>query len=278
MKTRDPFKRTPEAEAYRVQRLREVMQQPRPAEWCQHISEGVKRACAEGRMPAQTAEAVEKRAAKLRGRPRPPEVVEKIRQANIGKKRTPEQIEAMQQRQRELRAAGKYKASPEGAARQRAALVKANTGRIQSAEMRRQQSERMRGRVWDKAVVESRARPMRGRPQTAPATMAGPSNAHSIEGAVRDPAGRMWRFRNLSYFVRTHPHLFEPADMIERPLSVKRPDNKTCNAIKRLLALFGRGRVVPCSWKGWTAVSKTELGEDLIDRETEVTTNGPVVT
>jgi hypothetical protein len=223
------------------------------------------------RTPEQEEYRISQLRAALCGRKRPPEVVAKIRAANIGKKRTPEQIEAFKKLLAEGRAIGKYKSSPEGAERRKLAAIAANKGLKRTEEQKRRHSETMRGRKAKPEHIEKRIAPMIGREQTATATAKGPSNIGSIQGALRDAKGRIWWFTNLTHFVRTHEELFSPEDVKWIP---ERPGRITlrCNAQKRLLSLFGRGKTVPGTWKGWTVAHSTveRLGgcADLLGRDT----------
>ena len=260
------FKRTPEQEAYRISRVQAALKGHPPTEAQRKArADGLRKAWAEGRIkPSSTPESVAKTAAKLRGRKRPKELIERIRLKNIGKKRTPEMVEAIRRRVIEGYAAGKYRLTPETLKERGLKISEAKKGWKPSWEQRRRHSEAMTGRHWSDDVVESRAAPMRGRPQKAEATKAGPTNVNSLQGALRDACGQIWRFRNLTDFVQTHPDLFEASDLI--PEIRKGKPSRNCNASKRLLSLFGRGRTTPGTWKGWTVVSETELGEDLLAR------------
>ena len=132
--------------------------------------------------------------------------------------------------------------------------------------MERAKVAKLTGIHWSKQIIDKRAAPMLMRPQTAEKTKCGPTNKGARVGTLRDPCGQVWPFRNLTHFVRTHQELFDDEDVLWLPqrrghLSV------SCRAAKRLLALFGRGRKVPGTWKGWTVVSETEEGCDLLDRQ-----------
>jgi len=274
------IRRTPEQEAYRISRVQIALKgKPATEEQRKKRADGLRKAWTEGRIKVSfTPESRAKTADKLRGRKRPAEVVEKVRVANLGKKRTPEQVEALRQRLIAGHAAGKYKSSPEGAERRRLAGIKAHTGRKHSEEQNRRHSEMLRGRKLRPEHVEKRAAALRGRPQAAPATAKGPTNKRSIEGALRDSGGRIWWFRNLTHFVREHPELFDASDLQWRPI---RPGKSycACNASKRLLALFGCGKVVPGTWKGWTvassAIERTEGHADLLGRDEVNVTHNP---
>lgn len=74
---------------------------------------------------------------------------------------------------------------------------------------------------------------------------------------VRDPNGQLHKFKNLSYWIKTNPHLFAQDDILKRAyagIQSLRPTNRTPVA----------------SWKGWTWHSQLERlhnnGEDLLDR------------
>jgi hypothetical protein len=83
----------------------------------------------------------------------------------------------------------------------------------------------------------------------------------------RSPTNVVWYVKNVRHFVRTHPELFDPEDVIMK----KQKSSKYyyCNAASGLGKLTGRTRPRG-SWKGWTLVSKVEKednkGKDLLDR------------
>ncbi len=104
--------------------------------------------------------------------------------------------------------------------------------------------------------------------QTSPLLKKGPGHYLSEFMHLRDPRGREWIFRNTHHFVRTHPDLFDPADTVFRVRGYgkhKRHTTAWCRATVGLLSLRRRVRVSG-SWKGWTVVSLTENGEDLLAR------------
>lgn len=244
---------SPEAEAYRIRRVQEALK-GKPATEAQRTAraEGLRRAWAEGRIkPSVTPESIEKTAAKLRGRKRPPELMERIRQANIGKTRSPEVREAFRKRVIEGRKNGKYQLSDAARERMRDAVSRANKGREPTEDHRRKISEANKGRKCSESEIEARSAAMRGRPQTAELTAKGPRHVCARAGTIRNAQNVEYSFRNLTHFIREHPHLFDPLD-------VAWTDNGRCNAQKRLLGLFGKGKVVPGSWKGWTVVSHYE--------------------
>jgi hypothetical protein len=256
--------RTPEQEAFRLARLREAMKKPRSASWKQHQSEGIRKALAEGRLPVKrSALSIERGAAKLRGRKRPLEVVEKVRLANLGQKRSAETKANFSERMRQEFRDGKRVITPE----QRAKFLEiAKRGRVISEQQRRHHSEMLRGRKSKPEHIEKRVGPMRGRPQRAELTKIGPTNHGSIEGVLRSPENKLYPFRNLTHFVREHPQLFFPEDVVWK----KRDRAFQCRASHALLRLFGHGKVVPGTWKGWTRYSWVEhtfnAGDDLLRR------------
>lgn len=73
------------------------------------------------------------------------------------------------------------------------------------------------------------------------------NNKAASEWSLVSPAGDVHAFRNLAHFVREHPDLFEPADLI-------RKSSTTTNAALGLAALRPRadGTAARESWKGWT--------------------------
>jgi hypothetical protein len=123
---------------------------------------------------------------------------------------------------------------------------------------------RLRGYKWSKDVVEKRAAPLRGRAQTKPLSAKGPEHHKSVRGLLRSAENKTYRFDNMSEFVRTHEHLFDPDD-------VRWNERRHCRALKGLLALVAKGNHTRGSWKGWTLVSFTESfynrGESLLTLE-----------
>lgn len=252
-------KRTPEQEAYRISRVQAALKgKPATEEQREKRAAGLRKAWAEGRIkPSATPESIEKTAAKLRGRKRPQHVIDAVVRAHTGKRESAET-------RAKLRAIGLARgtgAFNDPAVRAKAAeklheYYKHLSGDPLPPESRAAQAAKLRGRIAKPEHVESRVKPMRGRAQTADATRKGPTNKGSIEGGLRDSCGRIWWFRNLSHFVRTHEDLFDAEDLLWRPV---RPGKAAlgCNAQKRLLALFGHGKVVPGTWKGWTVADST---------------------
>lgn len=89
-----------------------------------------------------------------------------------------------------------------------------------------------------------------------------PHNKNAKHFVVRDPAGRIHRFRNASWWARENRALIEAYD--------DNPDCKT-DITKRFtngISDMNRLTKATCSWKGWTRVSQTEdeMGVDYLAR------------
>lgn len=77
----------------------------------------------------------------------------------------------------------------------------------------------------------------------------GPGNVHAVAWHLIAPDGTSYEIRNLYEFVRTHPHLFAPADVEWKRLGGERgKGGEWCNATAGILNVKG-GRAK--SWKGW---------------------------
>jgi hypothetical protein len=130
---------------------------------------------------------------------------------------------------------------------------------------------KLKGYKWAEDVIESRAAPMRDRPQVKPLTAKGPKHHASITGLLRSPVNVTYRFVNMSEFVRTHEHLFLAVDV-----QWCGKGNRHCRALKGLLRLTEKTRPNG-TWKGWTLVSFTETfynrGESLLSGESSSQTN-----
>src|SRR4029077_6755153 len=105
---------------------------------------------------------------------------------------------------------------------------------------------------------EKAAAKLRDRPQTATLTARTPLNVNAKMFHLRSPSGRIYRGRNLTYFIRTHPGLFDPPDLVWRVWSnathrrhLKSP---VCPAYRGLSSLSWSGQSWRGSWKGWTRV------------------------
>lgn len=70
----------------------------------------------------------------------------------------------------------------------------------------------------------------------------------ALHFTVRTPAGVPYRVDNLSEFVRSHPHLFDPADVVNRSRMRASYQSRATAGLRRLQAVVG----TRLSWKGWT--------------------------
>lgn len=86
---------------------------------------------------------------------------------------------------------------------------------------------------------------MWARRQESPLTRRGPQHHTGRDWHLRAPDGRQYSFRNLSHFVRSHPDLFAPEDILET-------GRGGSNATAGLRALRPTPRCRALSWKGWT--------------------------
>jgi len=102
-------------------------------------------------------------------------------------------------------------------------------------------------------VVERRkwiaAATMRGRPQAADKlSAAAEHNARSKIFEICSPDKQWYKVKNLNHFVRTHPELFSPDDVVWK----ENQGNLWCRASLGLRALFRKGKYLRHQWKGWT--------------------------
>jgi hypothetical protein len=222
----------------------------------------------------RTRESIEKGAAKLRGRKRPPEVVEKVARSNLGKNLFRKHSQETRRKVSEALKARWAKLSPEEQARQSERIRQigwANRGKKQDPDQSLIHSVKLWGRKAKPAQVEARVKSMRGRPQKALLTKKGPTNKKSMRGAIRSPDNVVYEFGNLLDWVRNHEHIFKPEDVQWRskPRGT-RMATPTCRAYKGLMNLFGHGKHVNGSWKGWTVYSHVEQvynsENDLLER------------
>jgi hypothetical protein len=167
----------------------------------------------------------------LKGRKASPETREKMRLAHLGKigrKHKPETREKI------------------SAANRAKKLAPAHKEKISLA---------MAGRKHTLERIEKIRLVLKSKP------LKGPQHPQAIVCEFRSPTNVVWHVKNITHFVRTHPELFNPEDLIIK--------KKKSLAISGLLSLTARTRPTG-SWKGWTLVSKIEnyinKGEDLLGR------------
>lgn len=84
----------------------------------------------------------------------------------------------------------------------------------------------------------------------SPRAKRGIHNVHAKRWVMIDPEGRIHNIRNLYHFVRRHPELFAPADVVWKRTGGKRGSGgEYCNATAGLFNVrAGKSRC----WKGWT--------------------------
>lgn len=84
---------------------------------------------------------------------------------------------------------------------------------------------------------------------TSPITQPNEANCHAKRWSICDPSGEVHEFSNLAHFVRTHPDLFDPDDLVNR---TGRPTSYICRATVGLGQLRPEKKMKVNQWKGWT--------------------------
>jgi hypothetical protein len=90
----------------------------------------------------------------------------------------------------------------------------------------------------------------------------------ATEGFLRDPKGRLHKFKNLSHFIRENSHLFSEEDVTWR----KSSRYFKCRALGGLQSIMPTKKNPMGSWKGWTIGSMVESicfsgeNKDALDR------------
>lgn len=84
---------------------------------------------------------------------------------------------------------------------------------------------------------------------------------------LRSPENKVYEFRNLRRFIKEHPDLFDPEDVIWYPLPVR---GEKCRAFGGITSISHRSKRANGSWKVWTICSQVERlendGRDLLER------------
>jgi hypothetical protein len=200
-----------------------------------------------------------------------PELIAKRAAAIRGKQRTPEQRQEIAARVHRAWQEGKF-SRPETVAKRLAVLASRTPSGCSATRMdeiramrdldklRPMWSSRMSAQIqhWKDsgqlAEIRRKSRNLKGMP----------NHLSAKRWLIRDPAGNLHRFSNLSEWVRRHIHLFED----KRPWSKLQFELRVARGLSDLLS-DGRS----CSYLGWVAVSKSEMlddgGVDPLERQAE---------
>jgi hypothetical protein len=266
-----PTLKDPRAEAFRLERLREVMRQPRSEAWKQNQAAGIRRAIADGRLKINwkaLRRAQRISAERRRGKRFSLEHRQHISASLKGKKFPPDRVARMRER-------GKGTRFPDACYTPEAKAKSIETRRrngtlMPSRKVMEKAWATSRGRKQSEREIKRRQRANTGKvrdPSTQPHCAKCPEHINARTGALRSPDNFVYPFRNLVHFVRTHEYLFCPDDVMWSA-SPSRPRQLTCRASKGLAGLYEK-RFPRGSWKGWT-IAATSLvsdpGRDLLDR------------
>ena len=103
---------------------------------------------------------------------------------------------------------------------------------VQSPQHRERLSKRLTGQVKDTDLTRRNS----------------PRHARALHLTVRSPAGVPYLVDNLSAFVRAHPELFDPEDVVNRSRKRASYQSRATAGLRKLRAIVG----TRLSWKGWT--------------------------
>lgn len=78
----------------------------------------------------------------------------------------------------------------------------------------------------------------------------GPLNHKALVWKLRSPEGKIYQFRNLAHFIRENEELFDPEDVVWKPVP-SRPSVMKCLAYYALASLAPRRKVNYETRKGW---------------------------
>ncbi len=130
-------------------------------------------------------------------------------------------------------------------------------------------SKALKGRVTRHTPIsqsekEAFRRMVKSRPDCQP----NENHFRAQKWSVRSPTNRVFVFKNLAKFIREHPKLFLPEDVIDAGNKRHR-----CHAYSGLNSISPRLKHNVGSWKGWTWYSHLEHvvnhGKDLLDRSVD---------
>ena len=146
-------------------------------------------------------------------------------------------------------------------------LVRPKLSRKVLRQIGRKVSKALKGRVTRRTPnssqeIEAFKRMVKARPDMKPDER----HFRARVWRIRSPENRVFEFKNLAKFIRDHPELFLPEDVIA-PVSNKR---KKCHAYGGLNSISPRLKRNVGSWKGWTWYSFLEQEingcRDLLER------------
>ena len=155
------------------------------------------------------------------------------------------------QRRNFLDGARKKRWTPEARAAARARIKKLWS----DPEFKKSRKEKVRKALFGKEAKGKNAR--------------GVDHIHSKTWHLRDPSGVTHTFRNLSEFIRQHPHLFNKEAVVWKRYGKRQ--RWACNALAGLNSLSPNRKNPQGSWHGWTWNSATEVfynqQQDLLNRQ-----------
>ena len=178
-----------------------------------------------------------------------PELVEKRAAAMRGRKLTPERVAEIKSDLKNAWKAGKFSGLTGASAEQMAKIIKMRDMPKLCAENSVRLTAKMK--EWKESGRLDEIRRKAGNAKGMPDHIA------AKHWTIRDPNGLTHEFSNLGEWARRHEHLFEdcaPASKLPHWLRIS-------GGIGDLLNAKGRS----CSYRGWVAVSKTELEEGAPD-------------
>lgn len=158
--------------------------------------------------------------------------------------------------------------SPEARAKRSASVHKAYVeGRVRlpTAEVLSARGRLGRSHVDEQKLIEANRRTARARvgtPNPPGPSAKGIGHWKARWWKIRSERGIVYEFKNLNQFVREHPGLFDPVDVIWGGKSKTR-----CRATHGIAALFHQRINGPTSWKGWTAVLPEHPADDPLGRD-----------
>jgi len=173
----------------------------------------------------------------------PPETREKLRALKLGTKASEETIKKM-------RAAQLLRGPVSEVTRKKLSL--ANKGRPIQPSQRLRISETLRAANAENPEVKKKH--WRAIVDADPCLQKGPQNRTAVDAVFKSPDNVIYKCRNITHFVREHPHLFQEEDVVWRY-----KNGHSCRAARGLIRLRGARygakestrNTARLSWKGW---------------------------